>query len=428
MLTIGWENMFGALYANENGEVCEHPEFGMLARSGNEWIQPVMGDMIPLPKGSTLVSLPGHIAVGCTLDNKPFGIQEDPFNKGKIARPVAALLPQGFTRTLLPAAVAAPEATELPLFGYAAVGFKGARTFVAAVQSDEFRQWHPCYFNTRGLADRVNRTIKKYPHNRIYRQLALCALEYGCFTAQNIFYQRWEGGIPTMNRCNARCLGCISQSHSQATAPQRRLDFLPEAEEISQVGSEHLEKAARAIVSFGQGCEGDPLINASVLARAISDMRLRTDRGTINMNSNAGYTRGIKILCRAGLQALRVTLFSCREKDYQRYHRPQDYSLKDVVNSVCYAKEKGVYVSINLLTFPGYTDRESQIDSLMQFIRNTGVDMVQLRNLNIDPDVLMREFPGLETGIGITDFLCHVQSAVPWLKLGSYTHTHPGAK
>ena len=49
------------------------------------------------------------------------------------------------------------------------------------------------------------------PENCIITQLAHCALEYSCFTAQNIFYRRYEGGIPVSNACNAACVGCISE-------------------------------------------------------------------------------------------------------------------------------------------------------------------------------------------------------------------------
>jgi molybdenum cofactor biosynthesis enzyme MoaA len=145
------------------------------------------------------------------------------------------------------------------------------------------------------------------------------------------------------------------------------------------------------------------------------------------MNSNAGYTRGIRQLCEAGLQNLRVTIFSSREEDYRKYHRPERFGLRDVADSIACAKDHGVYVSINLLTFPGFTDRPLQLEALHNFIQKTGVDMIQIRNLNIDPDRLMKEFPSAEPGIGIVDFLYRLQNAFPGLRLGSFNHPHPGA-
>lgn len=231
-----------------------------------------------------------------------------------------------------------------------------------------------------------------------------------------------------MPSCNAGCLGCISEQHGGVQAPQNRLDFVPSREELAQVAIEHLTHAPEAIISFGQGCEGEPALNAPLLAGVIKDVRTLTDRGTINTNSNAGYTKGIKILCKAGLQALRVTIFSCNDDDYEHYHRPAAYSLKDVSDSIRAAKDAGVFVSLNLLTFPGFTDRESQVSKLLDFVAINGIDMIQFRNLNFDPNIIMQEFPSEENGMGIVDLLYLLQKERPGLRLGSYSHPHPRAK
>lgn len=414
--------MFKTLYANEKGEICDDPMTGMLGRSGNEWVEPSPEEMMPLPGGSTLVLVPGHIPVGIGNNEETFALQADPYQPDRKAWAVAALLPQGFTRTLLPACVGVPDAPELPILGYAAVGLKGEQTYVAAIQSDKHRKWHPVHYNTEGLPRRIAALLRRYPDNRIYKQLARCALQYSCFTAQNIFYQRWEGGIPTMPNCNARCLGCISERHGMAQAPQNRLDFIPDAREISEVAFNHLSKARDGIISFGQGCEGEPSLNAPRLAEAIRITRQHTEKGVINMNSNAGNTAGIKLMCEAGLQALRVTIFSAWEKHYNCYHEPVGYGLDDVFNSIRYAKDKGVFVSLNLLAFPGFTDRESEMEALLSLVQRGGVDMIQLRNLNIDPGCLMEKFPSHEVGIGMAEFLHQLRVAAPDLRLGSYTH------
>jgi hypothetical protein len=52
-----------------------------------------------------------------------------------------------------------------------------------------------------------------------------------------------------------------------------------------------------------------------------------------------------------------------------------------------------VFASINLLCYPGLTDAESEVTALLEFLRETGVRMVQLRNLTIDPEVLRDRMP-----------------------------------
>ena len=414
-------SMFQTLFANQKGEAMENPEVTMLGRSGLEWVEAEQSEMIPLPKGASLVSLPGFVPVGIGRkgDLQYFAVQPDHCDAPVTA--VAALLPQGFTRTMLPACVS-PEAKSLPLFGYAAVGFKDNKIWAAAVQSDEHRKWHPRYYNTVALPQRIDRMLSKYPENRILRQLARCSLQYSCYTAQNLFYGRWEAGIPTMTACNADCIGCISESHLEMDSPQHRLDFLPSVQEIYEVGLEHLLHAREAIISFGQGCEGEPSLNADRLAEAIRFIRRDTDQGTINMNSNAGYTEGLVKMTDAGLDALRVTIFSCQEQNYNIYHRPKNYRLEDVKNSIKYAHDHGLRVSLNLLTFPGFTDREDEIGALLDLLTEGNVDMLQLRNLNIDPQELFSRLePGGEV-MGITNFIGTIQQEMPRVQIGSYTH------
>jgi len=84
------------------------------------------------------------------------------------------------------------------------------------------------------LAPLVREKAAFYKDNRIIKQLSECALQYQCFTAQNIFYKRWEGGIPVSPVCNARCLGCISLQPAECCpSPQSRIDFTPTIKGLS---------------------------------------------------------------------------------------------------------------------------------------------------------------------------------------------------
>ncbi len=414
--------MFFALYADDEGRLMDCPTVAMLGRSGSQWLEPEKQEMIPLPAGASLVSLPGYLPVGLDEKGDIFLIEQIPGQPTRGINAVAALLPQGFTRTLLPAGVKQEGSKNLPVYGYAALGFHDEKVYVAAIKSDEHRKWHPKNYNTSSLMPKIKSLTGKYPENRILGQLSRCALEYGCYTAQNIFYQRWEGGIPTMISCNADCLGCISENHGPFDSPQNRLTFVPRVDEIVQIGIEHLKNARDAIISFGQGCEGEPSLNAVKLAQSIKMIRGETTQGTINMNTNAGFSRGIIQMCDAGLDAMRVTIFSCREENYLRYHHPKDYSLSDVVYSIKYAQDKGLQVSLNLLVFPGISDRVEEIEALLRFVQENPVDMIQLRNLNIDTEFLMKNIGGENPGIGMGNFIRILKEEAPQVKLGSYSH------
>jgi pyruvate-formate lyase-activating enzyme len=65
-------------------------------------------------------------------------------------------------------------------------------------------------------------------------------------------------------------------------------------------------------------------------------------------------------------------------------------------------KTRGKFVSLNLFVFPGLTDAPREVKALKRFISETGVDMIQWRNLNMDPDVYIEALDlKLEPGMGI---------------------------
>lgn len=409
--------MYLTLFTDDTGKVREHSQLKMLGQAGSSWVEPEAGEMMPLPQGASLVLMPGHIPVGMQGE-KPVPFMGNGSNRGKYYA-IAALLPQGFTRTLLPATVASDQ-KDLPLLGYTAVGLKDEKIFAAAVQTDEHRKWHPKNYNTKRLPEKIDALLKRYPENRIARQLANCALEYSCFTAQNMFYRRWEAGIPTSQTCNANCIGCISESHTRANSAQNRLDFSPEIGEIAELGLGHLAAAKEAIISFGQGCEGEPALNAEKISAAIRLIRQQTSAGTINMNTNAGFTAGINKLCDAGLDSIRVTMFSPLEADYYFYHRPHNYAFNDVLQSIHYAKEHEVKVALNLLTYPGYTDQPEQVEALLKLLHKFKIDMIQLRNLNIDPKHML-PLKTVSEPLGIPQFIKVIREEAPDVIVGSYS-------
>lgn len=403
-----------ALYADENGEIFDAPGYAPLGRLGDRVVPLEQQDLIPLPEGAEIMFLPGRGALGLQGDSAtviPEGIMA-----------VAAILPAGYTRTHLPAFAQGEAAPQLPLYGYAAVALAGDEIMVAAVQSDEPASWNPLIFNTPDLKRKVNQVRKQLPNNRIVEQVARCSLQWHCCTAQNLFYARWEAGIPVSPTCNAQCFGCISLQTSECCpSPQSRIDFTPTVEEVTNVGVYHLSQAPAGMISFGQGCEGEPSLAATVIAPSISRIRQATQRGLININTNAGYTQGIRAIVDAGLDAMRVSMISARPAVYDAYYRPA-YALADVRESIRYAKAQGVYVSINMLLFPGLNDQPDELAAWEEWIGELNIDMIQLRNLNVDPDAFLPILPQpLGPSLGVRPFIDRLQQRFPALRIGSFS-------
>ena len=410
--------MLTSLFADERGEIFDAPGWGALGASGARIVPCDRTNMIPLPPGSELMYLPGRTAMGIKRNGQV------PMGRGRQA--VAAILPVGYTRLLLPAYQRASGAPVLPLFGYTAAAWGNGQIWVAAMQSDENSKWDPAKYNGKDLARRIAAVRKELPDNRLVEHLAHCSLEWHCCTAQNLFYRRWEAGIPTSQTCNANCLGCISLQPSECCpSPQSRITFSPSVAEVAAVSFYHLATAPDAIISFGQGCEGEPALAAATIAAAINQVRQKTSRGIFNINTNAGYTEGIRQVADAGIDSLRVSLISAREETHQAYYR-SSYSLEEVRASIRYAKQKGCHVSVNMLLFPGLNDQPSEITAWQELLRETGVDMIQLRNLNMDPDELRQALPFFSVaGVGIPLMVRQLQDALPSLQFGSFSHFRP---
>ena len=201
-----------------------------------------------------------------------------------------------------------------------------------------------------------------------------------------------------------------------------RIRFVPTVDEVLEVALPHLEEAEDAIVSFGQGCEGEPLMQWRLLERSIRELRERTDRGTVNLNTNGSFPDRVAKLCDAGLDSVRVTLNSPHLKFYKRYHKPNGYSFGEVLDSMVQAKKKGIYTSINLLVFPGFTDREEEVEGLIKLIRKTDLDLIQMRNLNIDPDLYLKTM-GKGEGMGISKMIDILKKEFPSLQFGYFNRT-----
>lgn len=413
------------VYANDKGEIKNLPELHMAGRSGNFFSKPLISDLIPLPEGSELFLLPDRLPLGFPLtDDTPVLLDHNPDTPQATIQAVAAFMAPAYTA--IHSAAYEPARTDipsLPLFAYTAVGWHKGRFWVSAFRSDPDIRQDARSFDLEKIQKKTGRLLKRYPQNRLIQHLGKCCLTYGCPAARNFFLERWEAPLPTSPICNARCVGCISlQASGCCPATQDRIKFVPRASEIVAVAVPHLEKAPDAIVSFGQGCEGEPLMQADVLTKAVRLIRSRTDRGTINLNSNSSLPDKIYLLADAGLDSLRVSLNSARDIFHKRYYRPVAFTFADVLESIDIMKKAQKFVSLNYFILPGFTDDPDEFDALCTLIEKHRPDLIQLRNLNMDPDWYL-ETVGYEPNappMGMRSWLRRLKKLFPKLRFGYF--------
>ncbi len=270
------------LFADPQGRIFEHPYFRMAAFSGNRPAPLFPSDLMPMPEFSKLFYLPDCPPIGLDPETGRYRTVSEAEIEGRQTPclAVAAFPEPGLVRTHLPAADYSAKKYTLPMWGYTAVGFKRGRYRIAAFRVENNPRWDPRNYDDRTLLPAVRAYRKKQPPGPLVRHLLGCAVDNHCFAAKNLFLGRWEAPLPVSRRCNARCLGCLSLQHEGTCAvSQQRLSFKPEREEIVDLAVGHLEKAPEAVVSFGQGCEGEPLTEARLIAASIREIRRRTVAG-----------------------------------------------------------------------------------------------------------------------------------------------------
>ena len=400
----------GLAYCDRKGRIYYDEDTQPLA-DGGIVREPADGELIRLPGGAVQMMLPGRRPL-TTLG---------PADRRYA---LAVALPAGYTRLLVPAYVTDRGAPALPLFGYTFACVRDDELFVAAMKTDESEDWQPRFFAEGELEAALERRIALDPANRALHQVALCSREYGCFTAQNVFLERGEAALPVSPKCNARCVGCISELEPEAglPSPQTRIAYETTADELARIAVHHLERVDDGIVSFGQGCEGEPLLRSIAIARAIELIRKARSNGTVNLNTNGSLTGELVRCIDAGLQAVRVSLNSFRPHVYAAYYRPIGYRLENVLESVRTAVRAGLRVSLNLLTHPGVTDDAEEVAAATAFLSETPVSMVQTRTLNIDPQWYFDVAGRPRNPLGMRAAIEAIRAA--GVGVGNFTHTH----
>ncbi|WP_088536485.1 radical SAM protein [Geobacter sp. DSM 9736] len=416
------------LYADERGNIFDHPYLCMAGMNGDDPVLPEGVELIPLPEDSRLFTIPDTPPIAWDRKAGKFVTVEQVREGRRSVRvqAVSAFMAPGYVRTLLPACDYRRKKVHLPLWSYTAVGWdeEQERFVVAASRVDTNENWLPRNYDDRLLDPLVRKLSAEFPDNRLLVQLARCAVDYHCFAAKNLFFRRWEAPIPTSPACNSRCLGCISLQPSDCCpSNHERIGFVPTPEEIVELMLPHLEQAPDPIVSYGQGCEGDPILQADTIAEATRLLKKASSRGTVNFNSNGSMPERVRMLCDAGMDSMRFSMNSVQEDLYNRYYRPVGYVFADVEQSVRIARERGLFTMINYLVSPGVTDSEAEVEALLRFIDRTGVHMIQMRNLSIDPDFYNRRMQVTGRGVGMYRMLQRIKREYPRIQFGYFNRT-----
>lgn len=406
------------LYSDGKGNIFEDTSLYAAGREGWDAFPIPTDEWIELPRGGNLYELPGRKAIGIDVESGEMRLCE----KGWA---VAAFIPPAYTGLYISAYETDKDATTLPLFCYTAAGWLNEKFYVPAVRIEKDIRQEAIGYDEEQIKTGVHHLLEAYPQNRLVKHLAEnCCNTYHCPAARNLFMGRWECPVPSSPACNANCIGCISfqPEEESIVSTQDRLDFKPRAEEIVEFTVPHLMNAPFPIVSFGQGCEGEPLLMWQTIREAIIEIRKHTNKGSININTNGSMPSAVKALCDVGLNSIRVSTNSAQKNIYTAYYRPNNYRFEDIIESLKIVNGSGGWTSINYFVFPGMTDSEEEYEALRKLIIDTNLSMIQWRNFNIDPDWYLKQIGIAETGelLGIKQLMELIREEFPHLKFGYF--------
>jgi pyruvate-formate lyase-activating enzyme len=414
-----------ALVANATGEIFEIEGYAAVGMAGSALVPLRIDNTLDMPYGGELMFLPDRRPIVYNIQEKKIQtLFENPYVPGESILPVAAFNSPGYVISYTSAYKEDADAGYLPLFSYGAVGWHAGNFRSAIIRVDKERRQDLRLMKREDVIAGIRKIKKKMPDNRLVKHIEHCALTYGCPAAKNFFLARYEAPLPTSRQCNARCLGCISfQKTDDFPSSHKRISFTPTPQEIAQISLEHIKNVNECVLSFGQGCEGDPLMAADVIEQALMLIRSKTESGTINMNTNASRPDILERLFDVGLDSIRVSMNSAREECYNAYFRPNGYCFSDVKKSIDIALQRGKHVAVNYLNCPGFTDTPEEVDALVLFLKTHPLHMIQWRNLNFDPArycAIMRAVSRQGRPMGIKKILKRIKETFPGLKYGYF--------
>jgi pyruvate-formate lyase-activating enzyme len=403
--------MFRAVHADRGGRilVTDHPA---LAFDGAHHVP--FADALPLPPDTVVVPIERD-AYASERSGRPRHL-----GAGRLA--AAALLPPGYLRTLLPAYADATERPDLAPRPYAAVAAdEGGALVVAAQQLDHDATHAAAAYARNEVASRVAEGLRTQPGDRLVRQLARCAREYGCHAAANAFFGRWECALPIAAPSNERAPAVVAAKRDGEAEPSEIAAFHPSTDEVARLAQSHVA-AGGTILGFGRACEGEPLLAAREVEEAIARIHAGTRDGTIHLSTNGSVPGGLRRLVAAGLDSLCLRVLAASPAAYEALHGPDGYRFADVRASIRLAADLPIATSMLVPVLPGLFDRPDELAALIALLSDLPEgSALLLRDLHADPLRALALVPDRSAApLGVARAVERIREELPRLRVGAF--------
>jgi hypothetical protein len=397
--------MYQAVHSDRSSRVFVSADYGATALDGP---MPVALDRaIPLPAGAVLVPLADRAAMG--LDRRG-----QPRTLGPARWAVAAILPPGHVRTHLPSIEAAGDIAPLEPLAYAAVAADQRGELVVAAVALGPAAVAPA--DDVGAA--ITRRLRAEPSNKLLRQLARCARDYRCAAARNAFLGQGECALPLGAPANDAAAPVAALRRHEERAPLEPAAFKIAPADAATVAIAHLTGGG-ASVSFGHACEGEPLDVIRDVVDVTARIRAAGAAGEIILRTSGASAVALGRAAEAGIDRVVVRLVSAEGPTYELVHRPAGFRWTDVRAALREAASRRLPITVELLSLPGLTDRETEVRALVALLGELppGTEL-RLADLAADPYALLARVPG-GTTIGITTMLDRLRADAAHVRLAA---------
>lgn len=179
----------------------------------------------------------------------------------------------------------------------------------------------------------------------------------------------------------------------------------------------HLNNSANGAVRFFT----ENRSHAQLIANMIVDIRKSSDRGFIQIDSNAATSEIASIWCEAGMDRIRIWVNSAQENFYNRFYAQHGFTFPDLQETLAVVAKSKREAELAYLIFPGLTDHPDELSAFTTLIKTSKPTQIVLDNLRTDPDWYMDElrlFHLSRNQIGIPGWVKNVKKAHPDIYIG----------
>ncbi len=151
----------------------------------------------------------------------------------------------------------------------------------------------------------------------------------------------------------------------------------------------------------------------------IERIKSKNDNMTIIYSSNLQDMVILKKIVESGCDCINAELMTTNSET--GWIVDESVSIENVYKSLQAIYRKNIYKSLTLHTLPGLTDRQTETESLIDFLSTFNIDLLLLRNMEIDPDIIfMNNNLKNEDIKGLKNMLKLVKKKVKNIKIGYF--------